>query len=78
MTVVLLTLAAFLVVLALLARQANVAASPHRPKLAVVRRVYQTTVVETVIGGRGGSSVSQSSSSTASSYGAALPTTRTS
>jgi hypothetical protein len=79
---VLLTLAGFLVVLALLASQlrptaTGVASHP----VVVLRRVYQTTVVETVRGqSRGGAnrtSVTQSASRSGSPAGAA-PTTRSS
>jgi uncharacterized membrane protein YgcG len=81
LTVVLFTLAAFLTVLALLAWQMRSAGVHARP-VTVVRRVYQTTVVETIIGpsgGGGGSAVTQSvSSSGSSSSGASGPTTRTS
>jgi hypothetical protein len=72
---------AFLAVLALLISQLHVAAPAPRPKLVVVRRVYRTTVIETVIGRRGGgTSVSQSSSSSSTpvSATAAAPTTRVS
>jgi hypothetical protein len=61
---VLFSLAAFLVVLAVLAYQLRV--TPHhgrsRPQV-IVRRVYQTTVVETVAGPGPSTSVSQSVSS---------------
>jgi hypothetical protein len=68
-TVTMLTVAGFLLVLALLAwqmRSSSAAAPPHR--VVVVRRVYETRVVETVVGGRGqtgGSSVTQSVSGSA-------------
>jgi hypothetical protein len=67
-TVVLVTLASFLAVLALLAWQTRTSATaPLSP--AKMARVYQTTIVETVVGPsqRGGSSVTQSLSSSASS-----------
>ena len=77
-SVVLVSLAAFLVVLALLAGQLR--ASPPRVSkqpVIVLRRVYQTTVVETVPGPGSGTSVSQSVSSSGSSS-SATPTTRAS
>ncbi len=77
---ILFSLAAFLVVLALLAWQlrASPSAATARPVL-VVRRVYQTTVVETIRGSGSGTSVSQSVSSSGSgSLPLAAPTTRTS
>lgn len=82
LTVVLFSLVAFLVVLALLASQLR-AASTHsaaRPVL-VLRKVYRTTVIETVPGGSGpgATSVTQSvSSSGAVGAAPAAPTTRTS
>ena len=75
LTVVLLSVAAFLVVLALLAGQLRSAGahSATRP-VRVLRRVYETTVVETVVGASGGgSSVTQSVSSSGS--GSALSST---
>ncbi len=78
-TVMLLTLTVFLVILAVLAWQ--VRSAPARParRMVVVRRVYETRVVETVIGAAGGtSSVTQSVSSSGSASALAAPTTRTS
>jgi hypothetical protein len=80
LTVVLMSLAGFLVMLALLASQLRPTAVPVHHPVVVLRRVYQTTVVETVRGsggGAGGTSVSQSVSSSGSVLPAA-PTTRTS
>jgi len=67
LSVMLFSLAAFLTVLALLGSQlsAKQGGSPHAT--AVVRKIYETTVVEQVIGARpgpSGTSVSQSASST--------------
>jgi hypothetical protein len=81
-TVALCSLAAFLVVLALLAAQLRGAAShgASRPVL-VVRKIYRTTVVETITGGSGpaGTSVSQSVSSSGASGGpVTAPATRSS
>jgi hypothetical protein len=75
-----LTVAAFLAVLALLAWQMRSAPPPRPRPVIVLRRVYETRVVETVIGPPGGtSSVTQSvSSSGSASSVAAAPTTRTS
>ena len=70
--------AAFLVVLAVLISELHTV--PTRPKVVVVRRVYRTTVVETVLGQRGGgTSVSQSTASSGSvPTTLAAPTTRVS
>jgi hypothetical protein len=82
LTVVLFSLAAFLVVLALLAAQLRGAASHGAPRpVLVVRKIYRTTVVETLTGGSGpaGTSVSQSvSSSGASNAPVTPPATRSS
>jgi hypothetical protein len=82
LTVVLFSLAAFLVVLALLAGQLPAAAN-HRASSPVllVRKIYRTTIVETTAGGggAGGTSVTQSVSNSGSSATAlATPTTRSS
>jgi len=82
-TVALLAVAGFLAVLALLAWQMSSSAANAGGRPAIVlRRVYETTVIETIRGpgsGAGGSSVTQSVSSSGSSYASgALPTTRTS
>ena len=77
LTVVLLTLASLLAVLALLAWQLRTSAAVRTSPPRVVRRVYQTTIVETVVGPRqrNGSSVTQSVSSSGSS---SAPATRAS
>ncbi len=77
LTVMLLTLASFLAVLALLAWQLRTSAAVPMNAANVVRRVYQTTIVETVVGPsqRNGSSVTQSVSSSGSS---SAPATRAS
>lgn len=74
---VLLTLAAVLTVLALLAWQLRTGAAVRTGPARVVRRVYQTTIVETVVGPsqHSGSSVTQSVSSSGPS---SAPATRTS
>jgi hypothetical protein len=83
-TVALLSLAAFLTVLALLAGQFAASAAPSRPhRIVLVRTVYRTKVIETIAGGSGQTSVSRSvtGSVTGASAGAgstAAPTTRTS
>lgn len=84
--VALFSLAAFLVVLALLGTQLRLTRSTHAPRALVVRRVYRTTVVERVLpagagGSTGGPSVSQSVSGSGSGAEPplpALPVTRTS
>jgi hypothetical protein len=84
LTVALVSLAAFLTVLALLAGQfAASAALPAAQRIVLVRTVYRTKVIETIAGGSGGTSVSRSvtGSVTGASTGAgstAAPTTRTS
>jgi hypothetical protein len=75
LTVAMCTLAAFLGVLALLAWQFRMTAGGPARHVVLVRKVYETRVVETVPGS-GASSVSQSVSSSGSS--GALATTRTS
>ena len=80
LTVVLLSVAAFLSVLALLGTQLRAAASsPRAPRVVLVRRIYRTTVVETIAGGGRGPAVSESVSSSGSTGSvSAVPTTRTS
>jgi hypothetical protein len=71
LTVALLALAGFLAVLALLAGQLKAGAANVRARpVVVLRRVYETTVIETILGSRpgGGSSVTRSVSSSGSSY----------
>ena len=78
---VMFALAAFLVVLALLAHQLSSAPArtAARPVI-VLRREYQTKIITTIgDSGPGGTSVSQSTSSSGASYTpTAAPTTRTS
>lgn len=78
LTVILFATAAFLAVLALLISQLHPAAA--KPRVVVVRRLYQTTVVETILGQRAAAtSVSRSTSSTGGEATAPLaPTTRVS
>jgi hypothetical protein len=66
-TVTLLTVAGFLVILALLAWQMRSAPTHPARRVIVMRRIYETRVVETIVGGsrRGGSSITQSVSSSA-------------
>jgi hypothetical protein len=77
LTVVLFTLAGFLSVLALLAWQLRTSAAVHMTPAKVVRRVYQTTIIDTVVGPsrQSGASVTQSVSSSGSS---SAPATRAS
>jgi hypothetical protein len=72
-------IAGFLVVLARLARQMPAANYGGSDPVSVLREIYRTTVVETIIGGSGpaGASVTRSSSSSGSSAMAAASTTRT-
>lgn len=76
----LLTLTVFLVMLAVLAWQMRSASAGPVHRIVLVRRVYETRVVETVVGAPGGgSSVIQSVSSSGSASALpAAPTTRTS
>jgi hypothetical protein len=82
LTVVLLSVAAFLSVLALLGTQMRAAAASHprAPRVVLVRRIYQTTVVETTAGaGAGPPAVTQSVSSSGGGGSiVAAPATRTS
>lgn len=72
------SVAAFLAVLSILARQ--LPATEHRPVPVVLRKIYRTTTVETIVGSaaRGGTSVSQSVSSSGASGTVSAPTSRTS
>jgi hypothetical protein len=78
--VALFSLAAFLVVLTLLAGQLHLAGGAPSRRMIVVRKVYVTRVVETIVGRRGGgTSVSRSQSTSGSASTAyAAPRTRTS
>jgi hypothetical protein len=73
-TVLLLTLTVFLVILAGLAWQVRSAPTRSVHRMVVLRRVYETRVVETVVGG-GSSSVTQSVSSSGSA--SAMPAAAT-
>jgi hypothetical protein len=79
-TVMLLTLTVFLVILAVLAWQMRSVPAQPVHRVVVLRRLYETRVVETVVGATGGaSSVTQSVSSSGSAAGLpAAATTRTS
>ncbi|MDQ2894588.1 MAG: hypothetical protein M3Y09_02900 [Actinomycetota bacterium] len=84
LTVAMLTVSAFLFVLAALGSQLQAAPVPARHRMIVVRRIYQTRVVVTIKGQGGapgraaaGSSVTQSVSSSGSAA-APAPTTRVS
>jgi len=76
LSVILLGLAAFLAILALLASQLRGAPSQgYTARAVVVRRIYLTRVIDSSSAAGGGSSVSQSMSSSPSSYSAAAPVT---
>jgi hypothetical protein len=77
LTVVLFSVAAFLIMLALLIGQLT-AVQAHRPTVVVMRREYRTTVITTIKGGNGPNSVSASVSSSGASTLPAAPTTRVS
>jgi hypothetical protein len=80
LTVALVSVATFLVVLALLVHQLPATSYARSSPVHLLRKIYRTTVVETIAGGSGpgGSSVSQSVSSSGSNATTAAPTTRTS
>ena len=79
LSVILFSLAAVLVVLTLLAHQLNAGPTTAARRAVLVRRIYRTTIVESVPGPGSGTSVSQSVSSSGSSVSSlAAPTTRTS
>jgi hypothetical protein len=76
LTVVLFTLAGFLAVLAVLAHQLPAfGRSDSRPS-PVVRKIYRTTVIETLVGSAGPTGVTRSGSSSSATQPA--PTTRVS
>ncbi|MGZ4218612.1 MAG: hypothetical protein ACXVS6_12270 [Solirubrobacteraceae bacterium] len=80
LTVVLFSFAAFLAVLAVLAHQLPVfGRSDSRPS-PVVRKIYRTTVIETLVGSAGPTGVTRSVSGSSSSSSATqpAPTTRVS
>jgi hypothetical protein len=78
LSVVLFSTAAFLVVLALLAWQLKAPPARAARPVVLMKRIYTTTVIETVPGS-GRPSMSQSVSSSGSTYAASTsPTTRTS
>jgi hypothetical protein len=77
-----LTVSVFLFVLALLATELSAAPIPARHRVVLVRRIYETRVVETIkgqggAGGAGGNAVTQSVSSSGATATPA-PTTRAS
>jgi hypothetical protein len=78
--VVLVSLALFLGLLAFLADQLRGAYSGHKSvPVVLLRRVYETTIVQTIPGPGAGTSVSQSVSSSGSGYTASpAPTSRSS
>jgi hypothetical protein len=82
LTVALLTVTAFLFVLAMLATQLQAAPAPARHRVVLIRRIYETRVVQTIqghggAGATGGNSVTQSVSSSGATA-APAPTTRAS
>ena len=80
LAVALFSIAAFLVALAaLLVRQMPATNYGGSRPVSVLRKIYRTTVVETIAGGSGpaGTSVTRSRSSSGSSVTAAVSTTRT-
>ena len=82
LTVALLTVSAFLLVFAMLATQLRAAPAPAHHRVVLIRRIYETRVVQTqggqgAAGAAGGNSVTQSVSSSGATT-AAAPTTRAS
>lgn len=75
-TIVLLALTAFLILLSVLALQLPVTQPRPAHRVVVIRRVYQTTVVDPE-GGRGGTSVTRAISSSGA-VGGTSPTTHVS
>jgi hypothetical protein len=80
LTVMLFSVAAVLAVLAVLAHQLPASSQRVSRPVRILRKIYRTTVIETVPGAgqASGTSVSQSVSSSGSAASAAAPTTRTS
>ena len=78
LTVVLFTVATFLAVLAILAHQLPAFGRADRRAAPVLRKIYRTTVVETIVGSGGPASVTRSVSGSSSSATQAAPTTRVS
>jgi hypothetical protein len=80
LTVALFSATAFLVVLAVLASQLPAAKYAGPAPVHVLRKIYRTTVIETIAAGTGpsGTSVSQSVSSSGAVNSAPAPTTRSS
>ena len=80
LTVMLFSVAAVLAVLAVLTHQLPASGQRGSRPVRILRKIYRTTVIETVAGtGQAtGTSVSQSVSSSGSAASAAAPTTRTS
>jgi hypothetical protein len=75
-TVLLLVIAGFLVLLALLAWQVRTRPAPPAPTpVAVVRKIYKTTVIKTIPWGAGPAGTSVSQSSSGSQVVAAAPVT---
>lgn len=78
LSVALFVLAGFLSMLAVMAWQLGAGASARPRPVVAIRRIYETRVVETIVGGTGGSSVTQSTSSSGSLGSSAPATTRSS
>ena len=78
MTVVLFSFAGFLAVLALLAHQMPAFGHSGSPPSPVLRRIYRTTVIETIVGTGGRTAVTRSVSGSTSSAAQSAPTTRVS
>jgi hypothetical protein len=80
LTVMLFSVAAVLAVLAVLAHQLPATSHPASSPVHILRKIYRTTIIESIPGpGQAtGTSVSQSVSSSGSAASAPAPTTRTS
>lgn len=78
LTVVLFTVATFLAVFAILAHQLPAFGRTDHRASPVLRKIYRTTVVETIVGSGGPTSVSRSVSGSSSGPAPAAPATRVS
>lgn len=78
LTVVLFTVATFLAVLAILAHQLPAFGRADHRASPVLRKIYRTTVIETIVGSGGPTSVTRSVSGSSSGATATAPATRAS
>jgi hypothetical protein len=78
MTVVLFSFAGFLAVLAILAHQMPAFGRSGSPPSPVLRKIYRTTVIETIVGTGSPTAVTRSVSGSSSATTRPAPTTRVS